>query len=80
MATMTIKNMPDELYVALKETAAANRRSLNSQAILCLERAVRSTPIDTRRLVSRVRARRARLKGIFVTDADINEAKREGRP
>ena len=30
MATMTIKNMPDDLYAALKETAAANRRSLNS--------------------------------------------------
>lgn len=80
MATMTIKNMPDDLYAALKETAAANRRSLNSQAILCLERAVQSTPIDTRRLVSRIRARRARLEGIFITDADIDEAKREGRP
>lgn len=79
MATMTIKNMPDDLYAALKETAAANRRSLNSQAILCLERAVQSTRIDTRRLLSRIRARRARLEGIFVTDADIDEAKREGR-
>lgn len=80
MATMTIKNMPDELYNALKETAAANRRSLNSQAILSLERAVQSKPVDMRRLVSRVRARRAELKGVFVTDADINEAKLEGRP
>ena len=80
MATMTIKNMPDELYAALKQTAAANRRSLNSQAILSLERAVQSQPVDMRRLVSRVRARRAELKGVFVTDADINEAKRKGRP
>lgn len=80
MATMTIKNMPDDLYAALKESAAANRRSLNSQAILCLERAVQSKPIDLRRLVSRIRARRDKLEGIFVTDADIDEAKRKGRP
>lgn len=80
MATMTIKNMPDDLYAALKESAALNRRSLNSQAILCLERAVQSTPVDVRRLVSRVRGRRAKLEGIFVVDADINEAKRKGRP
>ncbi len=80
MATMTIKNMPDTLYAALKESAAANRRSLNSQAILCLERAVQSKPIDMRRLVARIRARRAELEGVFLTDADINEAKRKGRP
>lgn len=80
MATMTIKNVPDDLYEALKKSAAANRRSLNSQAILCLERAVQSKPIDMRRLVSRVRARRAKLDGVFVTDADIDEAKRKGRP
>lgn len=77
---MTIKNMPDELYAALKEAAAANRRSLNSQAIVSLERAVQSKPVDVRRLVSRARARRAELKGVFVTDADISEAKRKGRP
>ncbi len=80
MATMTIKNMPEDLYAALKETAAANRRSLNSQAILSLERAVKSKPVDMRRLVSRIRARRAKLKSVCVTDADIGEAKCKGRP
>ena len=80
MATMTIKNMPDDLYAALKESAAANRRSLNSQTILCLERAVQSRPIDIRRLASRIRARRAKLERVFVTDADLGEAKHKGRP
>ena len=80
MATMTIKNLPDDLYAALKENAAANRRSLNSQTILCLEQAVQSKPIDVERVISRVRSRRSRLKKVFVTDADINEARRKGRP
>lgn len=80
MATMTIKNMPDDLYAALKENAAANRRSLNRQTILCLEQAVQGKPIDVERVISRVRSRRNRLKKIFLTEADINEAKRKGRP
>ena len=37
MATLTIKNVPDTLYAALKATAAANRRSINAEAIRSLE-------------------------------------------
>ena len=40
MATLTIKNLPDSLYRRLKEKAAEHRRSLNSEAILAVERAV----------------------------------------
>ena len=40
MATMTIKNIPDELYEELKQRAAANRRSINNEVIVLIERAV----------------------------------------
>lgn len=33
MATITLKNVPDELYQRLKEEAARNRRSLNQEVI-----------------------------------------------
>ena len=33
MATLTLKNVPDDLYRRLKAQAAANRRSLNQEAI-----------------------------------------------
>ena len=33
MATLTHKNVPDDLYKWLKEQAAAHRRSLNQEAI-----------------------------------------------
>jgi predicted nucleic acid-binding protein len=35
MATLTLKNAPDELHRWRKESAAQHRRSLNSEAICC---------------------------------------------
>ena len=46
MPTLTIKSLPDELYHHLKARAEANRRSLNSEILVCLEWATRTTPID----------------------------------
>ena len=37
MATLTIKGLPDALYRRLKKHAAEERRSINSQVIVCLE-------------------------------------------
>jgi plasmid stability protein len=79
MATLTIKNIPDELYQQLKQSAAQNRRSMNSEAIVCLEKALGSTPIDREALLERIRAHRESLSGVFVTDEDLRAAKDEGR-
>jgi predicted nucleic acid-binding protein/plasmid stability protein len=35
--TLTLKNIPDEVYERLKMSAHAHRRSLNSEALVCLE-------------------------------------------
>ena len=35
--TLTLKNIPDEVYQRLKASAESHRRSLNSEAIVCLE-------------------------------------------
>ena len=40
MATITVKNIPDELYERLKCVAEINRRSINSEIIVCIENAV----------------------------------------
>ncbi len=37
MATITVKKFPDELYDRLKQSAGANRRSINSEVIVCIE-------------------------------------------
>ena len=38
--TLTLKNIPDAIYDRLKAAAQANRRSLNSEVLVCLESAL----------------------------------------
>lgn len=39
-ATLTLKNIPDAVYEHLKRSAEAHGRSMNSEAIVCLEAAL----------------------------------------
>lgn len=39
MPTLTLKDMPAKLHSTLKKRARNNRRSLNQEALYCLERA-----------------------------------------
>ncbi len=80
MATLTIKNVPDELYQQIKKSAEQHRRSMNSEVIVCLEKVLRSEPIDPEAFLVSVRALRERLSGVFVTEQDLQQAKNEGRP
>ena len=79
MPTLTIKGMPDPLYRRLKERAAANRRSLNSEILVALEQAVTSRPPDAEALLARADALRARLRTPRLTDARLMAAKNSGR-
>lgn len=48
MATLTLKNIPDELHALLKESAERNRRSLNSEILTRLESAFTAPVVDVR--------------------------------
>jgi len=60
MATITLKNIPDDLHHRLKERAARHRRSLNGEILATLETAVRSEPVDPRSFIARIRDLRPR--------------------
>jgi plasmid stability protein len=62
MATLTLRNVPDELVARLKQRAKQNRRSLNSEVIECLEQEVKA-PADLEAWLARVDALRAQIKG-----------------
>jgi plasmid stability protein len=79
MATLTIKNIPEELYDRLKGSAVQHRRSLNSEVIVCLEKALGSRLIDPEAFLAEVRAHRKTISRVFVTDEDLRAAKNEGR-
>ncbi len=78
--TLTLKNIPDDVYERLKASAEAHRRSLNSEAIVCLEAVLISGRITVGERLARARALRAALpKGKFRAK-DFDALKREGRP
>jgi plasmid stability protein len=78
MATLTIKNLPDELYEKIKTSAAVNRRSINQEAIFLIEQALAANAAGTETTLSEVRLLREQL-GIYVTEEELAKAKNEGR-
>jgi plasmid stability protein len=83
MATLTLKNVPEELVARLKREAAKNRRSLNQEVISRLEETSRSRPdpAAVRQALEQSRASRKQFEGrIWVTDEELDEMINTGRP
>ena len=85
MATLTIKNLPDELYASLTRAAHKNRRSINSEAIVSVERGVDRSDTDSHlQLLDDIRRDREEMarRGLWVTDEDlrVSRAELERRP
>jgi plasmid stability protein len=55
MAALTLRGIPDEVMERLRERADTERRSLNQQAILLLERALAERPASFERAYRRFR-------------------------
>lgn len=77
--TLTLKNIPDAVYDRLKNAAERHRRSLNSEAIVCLEAVLLPTKLAPSERLARARTLRAALPTQRFTPDDIDAAKREGR-
>ncbi len=78
MATLTLKNIPNELFEDLRRSAAEARRSLNSEILFRLEVSVGSRRPPAEELLTRVRAVR-RSVGHPVTARELKRARSHGR-
>lgn len=79
MATVTFKNIPDDLYEQLKQAASAHHRSVNSELIYCLERTFRPTRVSANELSEKASALRSRVAAAQLDIDEINTARNEGR-
>ncbi len=61
MLTLTLKNIPSHLHARLKESAEKNRRSLNSEILMRLERDVVAPKVDRAKLARELKAFTNRL-------------------
>jgi plasmid stability protein len=78
-ATLTLKNIPDDIYARLKAAAERHRRSMNSEVIVCLEAVlapVRLSPADR---LARARELRASLSPTAFASEEMDAFKRDGR-
>ena len=80
MPSLTLKNVPADLYRRLKKTAAENHRSLNREAILRLERSLGVTLVDPKEYLARIDRIRESLSVPYLTDEFLKKAKSTGRP
>jgi plasmid stability protein len=77
MPSLTIKGLPEELHERLKERADQNRRSMNDEVIVILERALLPSRRGAEEAIARAEALNRELGRTFPDI--VNEAKREGR-
>ena len=74
MATLVIKNLPDELHAALKARAERHHRSLTKEAVTLIENALATGPRAAPALSPPIK-----LKGGPLTTAQIEAWIAEGR-
>jgi plasmid stability protein len=79
MVSLTIKNIPEDIYEQLKKSAAANRRSINSEVITIIDQALSNRRLDPDEWLPEARRIREKTAGYFITEKELDEAKRAGR-
>jgi len=78
--TLTLKNIPDAIYDRLKAAAQTNRRSMNSEVIVCLESVLLPIKVTPSERLARAQELRAALPQVKFKTSDIDRLKRQGRP
>jgi plasmid stability protein len=71
MATLHIRNVPDELYEALRARAEREGRSINAETIAVLREVLRPSPEDLLAEIESLRARTTLPTGAFAPERII---------
>ncbi|MCP4157315.1 MAG: Arc family DNA-binding protein [bacterium] len=78
-ATLTIKNIPVNLYELLKKNAAKNHRSINGEIISIIENTFISKPFLPEDYLANARILRDTTSGFLLTEDVLKQAKSDGR-
>lgn len=79
MTTITIKNIPDDIYEKLKASAKENHRSINSEGVLLIKMAVMQRHVDVAAVLEGARQARELTAHYIITDEELTKFKSEGR-
>ena len=75
MRNITVKNIPDDVYDQLKQSAKINRRSINQEIIVCIESSVQGTVVEPQQLLENARRLRKKTAGHPISNAELNRIK-----
>ncbi|RJP51964.1 MAG: Arc family DNA-binding protein [Anaerolineaceae bacterium] len=79
MVTITIKNIPEEIYERIKTQAKVNHRSINGEILSILEQAISIPPIDVEETLKRAKKIRELTAHYVITADEIEKFINEGR-
>jgi plasmid stability protein len=79
MVTLTIKNVPPEIYERIKIQAKNNHRSINGEVISILEQAISIPPIDVKTTLEQTKKLREMTAHYVITVDEIENLINEGR-
>ncbi len=79
MVTLTIKNVPPEIYERIKIQAKKNHRSINGEVISIIEKALSIPPIDVKATLERTKKIRELTAHYVITADEIEKMINEGR-
>jgi len=81
MPTITLKNIPENLYERIKKRAKEHRRSINSEVIVNLERGFLKRVRTPEEILADVDGLREKTRDMLpLTDEEIRQARDGGRP
>ncbi|HAC15780.1 MAG TPA: DNA-binding protein [Bacteroidetes bacterium] len=69
---ITIKGIPDDVYNKLKQQAELHHRSVDSEVLVCITKAVQSNQPEPYSIIARARKLKEKAKG-SLTMEQINE-------
>lgn len=75
MRNITVKNIPDDVYDQLKQSAKINRRSINQEIIVCIESSVQGTVIEPQQFLENARRLRKKTAGHPISNVELNRIK-----
>jgi len=78
--TITVKNIPSELYERLKQSAVLHHRSINSEVIALIEASIAAKKRKPKDFLASAKAIREKTGRYELKKEFIDRAKREGRP
>ncbi|MCI5130996.1 MAG: DNA-binding protein [Candidatus Electrothrix sp. EH2] len=79
MPSLTIKNIPSDLYNDLQRAAAQHRKTISSHIVDCLKAVMHQGTVAEQNL-KRIQQIRSEIASDPVTEKEIEQAINEGRP